>query len=178
MSLSSNNSNRTTAESKSITAATVNPKIIISSKPSELSTTVHPIMGPMSYFKTKRGGINLCMNGFSYQKCKDLKCEIKWWCYESRNKSVKCPVFLYTSYNQGDDDHPQYDFKKVIGDHNHQPNKDKLIIQKFKSDLKEMTQLPTVPPSTAAYNELAATMKLGIREMAQLPSFNSIRKYK
>ncbi|CAF2919126.1 unnamed protein product [Rotaria sp. Silwood2] len=175
MSLSSNNLNTTTAESKSIAATTINPEIIISSKSSELSTTMRPIMGPVSYFKTKRGGINLCMNGFSYQKFKEMKSGIKWWCCESRNKSVKCRIFLYTSCNQGDDHHPQYDFKKVIGDHNRQPDKDKLIIQKFKSDLKQMTQSPTVPPSIATYNELAATMKLGKSEMAQLPSFNSIR---
>ncbi|CAF4241168.1 unnamed protein product, partial [Rotaria sp. Silwood2] len=175
MSLSSNNLNTTTAESKSIAATTINPEIIISSKSSERSTTMHPIMGPVSYFKTKRGGINLCMNGFSYQKFKEMKSGIKWWCCESRNKSVKCRIFLYTSCNQGDDHHPQYDFKKVIGDHNRQPDKDKLIIQKFKSDLKQMTQSPTVPPSIATYNELAATMKLGKSEMAQLPSFNSIR---
>ncbi len=118
------------------------------------------------------------MNGFSYQKFKEMKSEIKWWCCESRNKSVKCPVFLHTSYSQGDDDHPEYDLKKVTGNHNHQPDKDKLIIQKFKSDLKQMTQSPIVPPSIATYNELAGIMKLGRSEMAQLPLFNSIRKYK
>ncbi len=117
------------------------------------------------------------MNGFSYQKLKEMIDGIKWWCCESRNKSIKCPIFLYTSYNQRDDDHPQYDFKKVTGDHNHQPDKDKLVIQIFISDLKQMTQAPTVPPSTASYNQLAATMKLGRSQLAQLPTFSSIRKY-
>ncbi|CAF4904050.1 unnamed protein product [Rotaria sp. Silwood1] len=175
LSLSSNNFNTTTTKSKSIAATAINPEIIISSKSSEPSTITHPIMGPMSYLKTKRGGTNLCMNGFSYQKCKEMKNGIKWWCCESRNESVKCRIFLYTSFNQGDDDHPQYDFKKIVGDHNHQPDKDKLIIQKFKSDLKQMTQSPTVPPSIATFNELVANMKLGTSEMAQLPSYNSIR---
>ncbi|CAF4139513.1 unnamed protein product [Rotaria sordida] len=175
LSLSSNNFNTTTTKSKSIAATAINPEIIISSKSSEPSTITHPIMGPMSYFKTKRGGTNLCMNGFSYQKCKEMKNGIKWWCCKSRNKSVKCRIFLYTSFNQGDDDHSQYDFKKIVGDHNHQPDKDKLIIQKFKSDLKHMTQSPTVPPSIATFNELVANMKLGTSEMAQLPSYNSIR---
>ncbi len=177
MSLSSNNFTTTTAASKSTITTTINSGIIIRSKSSEPSTTVDPIIGPMSFFKTKRGGINLCMNGFRYQKLKEMKGGIKWWCCESRNEPVKCPVFLYTSYNQGDDDHPQYDFKKVTGYHNHQPDQDKIVVQKFKSDLKEITQAPTVPPSTTTYNQLAATMKLGRSQMAQLPLFNSIRKY-
>ncbi|CAF1224455.1 unnamed protein product, partial [Rotaria sordida] len=175
MSLSSKNFTITTATSKSNTTTTINPEIIVESKSSEPSTNMHPFVGPMSFFKTERGGINLCMIGFSYQKVKELKDQIKWWCCETRNNPVKCPVLLYTSYNQGNDDHPQYNFKKVTGDHNHQPDQDKLIIQKFKSDLKQMTQSSTVPPSIATYNQLAATMKLGRSQMAQLPPFNSIR---
>jgi hypothetical protein len=176
MCLSSKNLTTTKTASKSITATTINSEIIIRSKSCEQSTTVYPVIGPMSFFKTERGGVNLCMNGFSYQKLKEMKNGLKWWCCESRNKSIKCPVLLYTSYNKGDDDHPQYDFKKATGDHNHQSDKDKPVIQKFKSDLKQMTQSPTVSPSTTSYNQLAATMKLGKCQMAQLPPFNSIRK--
>lgn len=176
MSLSSKN--LTTIASKSINATTINPEIIIRSKLSEPSTVVNPIIGSMSFFKTQRGGINLCMNGFCYQKSIKMKGGIKWLCCESRNKSVKCPILLYTSYNQGDDDHHlKYDIKKVTGDHNHQPNKDKLVIQKFKSDLKQMVQSPKVSPSYTIYNQLVATMKLGKSQMAQLPPFNSVRKY-
>ena len=130
----------------------------------------------MLFFKTQRGGINLCMNGFRYQKFTEITSGIKWRCYENRNKSINCLVFLYTSYNQGDDDHPQFDFNKITGDHNHAPEKNKYVIEKFKSDLKEMTQSRTIPPSTSTYNQLAASMKLEMSELSQLPLFNSIRK--
>jgi hypothetical protein len=178
MSLASKNLTTTTASSNSIIATTIDPEIIIRSNSSESSTTVDPVIGPMSYFKTERGGINLCMSGFRYQKLKEIKSGIKWWCCESRNKSVRCPVFLYTSGNQGNDDHPEYEFIKITGDHNHQSDKDKIVIQKFKSDLKEIAESPTVSPSIATYNQLAGAMKLETNQMAQLPLFNSIRKYR
>lgn len=161
MSLSSNDLTRTTATLEA-------PKT---------STTCDPMIGPMSFFKTERGGINLCMNGFSYQKAKELKNEIKWWCCESRNKSMKCPVVLYTGYNFGDDDHPEFEYKKITGNHNHEPDNDKLVIQKFKSNLKQMVQSPVNSPSTAIYNQLVATMKLEKNQMARLPFFNTIREY-
>ena len=89
MSLSSDHLTATTALSKSIPSTNTNLESITQPKSSEPSTTVDPIIGPMLFFETQRDRINLCMNGFRYQKLMETKRGIKWRCYENRTKTLR-----------------------------------------------------------------------------------------
>jgi hypothetical protein len=169
-------STTTTVPEPSNSTSEVNPREVAQSKLSPTNIP-YPIKGPMTFFKTERGGLNLCMLGFKYQKSKKKnKGGMVWRCAEFRNKSVKCPIILYTSDNQGDDGRPNIEFEKSTNHHNHAPDLNKLVVEKFKSDLKEKTKSPNLPPSIATYNQLAITMNLTTVQMSQWPHFDSIRK--
>ncbi|CAF3557303.1 unnamed protein product [Rotaria sp. Silwood1] len=130
---------------------------------------------PITWYKSQRG-INICLNGYTYQIHGPLKTGNKWKCYLYRDPNKRCPCFIITSPNTGTPDSPVYTYIKATAEHNHSPN---AMVQKkniFISKLKDLSSDPNVPPSVGQYNKLVAQMKFTHEEMKQLPTFDSIRK--
>jgi hypothetical protein len=136
------------------------------------STTID---NPITWYKSQRG-INICLNGHTYQIHGTIKTGIKWKCYLYRDPNERCPCFIITSANTGTPDSPVYTYIKATAEHNHSPNP---VVQKkniFTSKLKDLLSDPNVPPSVGQYNKLVAQMKFIHEEMKQLPTFKSISR--
>ncbi|CAF1161080.1 unnamed protein product [Rotaria sordida] len=146
---------------------------IDSSKPSPpVQSTI--IDNPIPWYKSQRG-INICLDGYTYQIHGPLKTEIKWKCYLYRDPNKRCPCFIITSANTGTPDSPVYTYNRATAEHNHSPNP---IVQKrniFTSKLKDLSSDPNFPPSVGQYNKLVEQMKFTHEQMKQLPTFKSIR---
>jgi hypothetical protein len=140
--------------------------------PPDQSTIVD---NPITWYKSQRG-INICLNGYTYQIHGPLKTRIKWKCYLNRDPNNRCPCFIITSTNTGTPDSPVYTYIKATAEHNHSPT---AMVQKkniFISKLKDLSYDPSLPPSVGQYNKLVAKMKFTHEEMKHLPKFSGISR--
>jgi hypothetical protein len=127
------------------------------------------------WYKSQRG-INICMNGYTYQIHVPVKIGIKWKCYLNRDPNIRCPCFVTTSVNTSTSDSPIYTYIKTTAEHNHSPNSAAQKSNIFISKLKDLSSDPNVPPSVGRYNKLVAQMKFTREEMKKLSTFDSMSK--
>jgi hypothetical protein len=144
----------------------------------KLSTPVQSTIvdNPITWYKSQRG-INICLDGYTYQIHGPLKTEIKWKCSLNRDLNKRCPCFIITSANAGTPDEPIYTYIRATAEHNHSP--DPMLQKKniFVSKLKELSTDRNTPPSVGQYNKLIAEMNFTYEEMKYLPTFSNISRY-
>ena len=139
-------------------------------------TQFTPVDSHITWYKSQRG-INICMDGYTYQIQGPVKAGVKWKCHLNRDSNIKCPCFITTSVNTGTSDSPIYTYIKATTNHNHHPNPVTQKINIFISKLKDLSSDSNTGPSLSKYYQLVAQMKFTREEMAKLPTFYSLSKY-
>ncbi|CAF1476102.1 unnamed protein product [Rotaria sp. Silwood1] len=135
-----------------------------------------PQAGPISVYKSSKGGDFLCLHGYIYQIDRRMINKIKWKCQQSRKK-IRCGTKIYTTENVGTDEIPAYKYIESNNvPHSHDEDHDQQKIAIFKSQLKFIGTNNRTVPSSKLINQLATDMKLTDTQLGKIPYPDTLYK--